>query len=65
MKRRVIRVVKRRKSVKVRMKNSLPMVRRPGKVYGCWERREERAPVDIVISNHDQVKCSRRLRRVT
>lgn len=41
-------------------KKILPMVFSPVKVYGCWPRSVARAPVDIVHSNHDQVKCRRR-----
>jgi hypothetical protein len=43
------------------IKKMTPIVLRPVNEYGCWERRVASAPVDMVHSNHDHVKWSRRL----
>jgi hypothetical protein len=46
MKRAVMAAVRSRKRTRSMRKTTLPMVVRPVKVKGCWERRTAREPVD-------------------
>jgi hypothetical protein len=52
----VMHAQKVRNKTKSRMKNALPIVLRPVKLNGCWPSTVAIAPVDIVHSNHAQVK---------
>ncbi len=52
----VISIVKLMNRTRSMMNTTFPIVFKPGKVYGCRERRAAIAPVDIVHSNHAQVK---------
>jgi hypothetical protein len=45
-----MKMVKRTKSTRSRMKKILPIVRRPGKVFGVWARTTATAPVDLFFS---------------
>jgi hypothetical protein len=56
VKRTVTRIQRVTNSTISTIKKTLPIDRRPGKVFGCWPNRLASAPVDIVQSNQAQVK---------